>query len=63
MKQGAEKDKGNNDRITPLFIAARNGHFAAVRHLVQKGGDKKKARGKFRDSSFVAARNDQTDSS
>ena len=41
---GADKDKTDNNGISPLYIAAQNGHLLVVRYLVEEQGvDKDKA--------------------
>jgi ankyrin repeat protein len=36
---GAHVNKATDDGVTPLFIAAQNGHEAVVRALIELGAD------------------------
>ena len=40
MQQGADKDKGENRDMTPLFAETQLGNLDAVQYLVQQGADK-----------------------
>ena len=46
---------------TPLFIAAQNGHLDVVRHLVEVGADKDKARDDGATPLYIAAENGHLD--
>ena len=39
IELGADVNKARDDRLTPLFIAAQQGHEAVVRALVGAGAD------------------------
>ena len=41
---GVDKDKVDEDRVTPLFAACFDGHLEVVRLLIEAGADKDKAR-------------------
>ena len=43
LEQGADKNKANNDGMTPLLIAAKKGHMMIVQALLEQGVDKEKA--------------------
>ena len=43
VEQGADKDKGINNGETPLFVAAREGHFGVAQYLVEQGAELDKA--------------------
>ena len=42
-EQGADKDKANDDGVTPLYGATQYGHFTVVQFLAEQGADKEKA--------------------
>ena len=52
---GANKDKARDGGVTPLFIAAREGHIAAVEALLKVGADKDKAKDDGATPLFIAA--------
>jgi len=39
VEQGADKDKTNNDGVSPLMIAAHQGHSLVVHYLLEQGVD------------------------
>ena len=43
LEQGADKEKAKNDGVSPLHIAAQEGHTAVVQFLLQQGADISKA--------------------
>ena len=58
---GADKDRADNERTTPLFIAACKGHLDVVRHLVEVGADKDRADNERTTPLFIAARKGHLD--
>ena len=43
IKAGADVNQANSDGVTPLYIAACNGHEGCVALLIQAGADVRKA--------------------
>ena len=44
VRSGHDKDVGNRNGATSLYIAAQQGHIAVVQYLLEQGADKDKAR-------------------
>ena len=57
LHHGAEKNKTDNDGVSPLYMAALNGHFAVVKYLVEQGVDTDKVRDNGTSSLLIAAQN------
>ena len=61
MEVGADKDQADNYIISPLYIAAQNGHLDVVRHLVEVGADKDQAQNSGATPLYIAAENGHLD--
>ena len=43
VEQGADKDEGDWEGYTPLYMASNEGHFDVVQYLVEQGASLDKA--------------------
>jgi ankyrin len=61
VQQGANKDKVKNSGVSPLSMAAEQGHLEITQYLVQQGADKDKARNHGVTPLYMAAQNGHYD--
>ena len=59
LEEGADKDKGDNEGCTPLFLACWKGYFEMAQYLVEKGVTLDKATDKGYTPLITAAANGQ----